>query len=343
MRCLKSYLAVVLILACVVAMVEDWGRVAPAEAGSPAHPLSRRPRGGNEDELPPEERGLVIPGQGGEDKAVRDPGKPGFTATFPKGSVSETIRVKFFEAGLPEDVPSIPNVVGSPFFFGAWGGEGKTVCPFNLSTLISVNYDDHDLSFAEEERLRVFMYNPAIKSWAKLGGRTDMYRNVITAIVVSPTPFAPGGNALFAVAVDEMPPLAQTVDEVGKTTLSVEGQSFRVQVSPGAVEVGTHFEVTPLVRASGSAPFEIVKAVDVKAYKADNQISRFAEPVDIEFDHDVEGLGWADLAVVTLRDGCRGGGWVDAEGLGYEVVRTEGRLTVETDRPGAFGLAIKQQ
>jgi hypothetical protein len=343
MKRIKGYFVLALILACAVVLTTTLRNATPVDAREPSQALSRRPRGGDEELLPPEDRGLVIPGQGGEDKPVRDPGKPGFTAIFPKGAVTETIRVKFFNTGLPEGVPSIPNRVGSLFFFGAWAGEGSTMCPFNLSILINVSYDDGDLASTQEERLQLYMYNPAIKAWAKLGGWVDIYKNVVTGILTSPIPFEAGGNTLFAVVVDETPPLEQVVDESGKTTLSIEDhRNFRFHVLPGTVEVGAYFEITPLADIPDANSFKLINAADIKAYKYDSQITDLLHPLSVEFDYDPDTLEEANLTIVTIQNECQDSGWVDVEELGYKVTRHEGKLTVEADKPGTFGLAVKQ-
>jgi hypothetical protein len=341
MKRIREQFVLALIFACAFALTMALKDTALVDAREPAQALLRRPRGGDVESLPPEGLGLVIPGQGGEDKPVRDPGKPGFTAIFPKGSVSETVRVKFFDTGIPEGVPALPNSVGSLFFFGAWSGEGTTVCPFNLSIFINVSYDDGALSSSQEERLHMYMYNPAIKAWAKVASRVDIHKNEITGILASPTPFEAGGNTLFAVAVDETPLPEQVIDESGKTTLSVEGyRNFRIYILPGTVEVGAYFEVTPLPDTPDANSFELINSVDIKAYKDNSQITDIPYPVSVEFD--VDTLEQADLTIVTTQNECQAGGWVDVKELGYKVTQNGNKLTVEADKLGTFGLAVKR-
>jgi hypothetical protein len=344
MKRIRDYFILALIFACAVALTMTLKNAALVNAREPSHPLFRRPGGDEGETPPPEGRGLVIPGQGGEDKPINDPGEPGFTAIFPKGSISETVRVKFFNTGLPEGVPPPPNSVGPLFFFGAWSGKGATLCPFNFSILINVSYDDSGLSSSQEERLHLYVYNPAARAWVKSGGRVDIYKNVMTGFLALPTPFEAGGNTLFALVVDETPPPKQIVDESGITTLSIEGrQDFRFHVLPGTVGVGAYFEVTPLFDIPDTNTFKLINAVDIKAYKDDSQITDFPKPVSVEFDYDADALAGARLTIVTLKNECQQGGWVDAEELGYEVTRQGNRLVVEAGRPGVFGLAIKQQ
>jgi hypothetical protein len=347
MKRIEGFFALALIFACAIVLTTALIDAASVEAREPPQALSRRPGGGDEQEpLPPEDLGLVIPGQGGEDKPVRDPGKPGFTAIFPKGSLTETVRIRFFDSGFPEGVPPLPNVVGSPFCFGAWSGEGVTVCPFNLSILVNVSYDDSGLLSSQEERLSFYMYDPPIKSWVKLGGWVDIYKNVATGILISSSPLEVGGNTLFALAVDEAPPLEQAIDEFGKTTLSIKGRpDFRFRVLPGTVEAGTHFEVTPLADTPGTNSFKLINSLDIRAYKDNSQVTGFLKPLSVEFDYDAALAGAGDqakLTIVALQNECQNGGWVEAEELGYKVTRQGSKLTVEADKPGTFGLAVKQ-
>jgi hypothetical protein len=348
MKRIKDYFVLLLIFACAVILTMALVNAASVDAkGLPQTlfaSLPDRPGEGGSDKGPPSpaSRGKVIPGRGGEDESVRDPETPGFTAFFPKGSVSEPIQVKFFNTGLPVGVPPLPNSTGPPFCFGAWTGEGVTVRQFDRSIVVNVNYDDSGLASHQKERLRIYVYNPAIKAWIKLGGRVDIYKNVVTGFLASPLPLGEGGNTLFAVAVDETPPLEQVVDEFGKTTLSVRNRGFRFHVLPGTVRVGAYFEVTPLADIPDTNSFKLINSVAINAYEDDSLITDFPKPVSVEFDYDADALaeagGQANLTIVTLQNGE----WIGVRELGYKVDWDGNRATVEADKPGVFSLAIKR-
>jgi hypothetical protein len=232
------------------------------------------------------------------------------------------------------------------FFFAAWKrvGAGGAVHQFTQPIVISVPYQDSDLLSAQEVKTRLWMYNPATRSWVKLGGEVDIFNNIVTGLLLSTTPLEENGNTLFTIAIDNMPELKQVVDSFGNTTLSIPGRDdFRFQVPPGAVEVGTHFEVTQI----GYSPDShlLTPPVEIAAYYInhqpgnyldDRQIIELAKPIRIEFD--ITGTREeTDFTLVTLQNGE----WVDVASLGYPVIIEGGKVIVEVDKLGAFGLAAK--
>lgn len=315
----------------------------------------------------PAEKGEVDPVQGNPNQPIGDPDTPGIAVIFPPGSVHEPLKIRFFNSGLPQNIvppsdvsgatsPVIrPNGMNTPyFFFGAWRtlGLDGAVHQFDHSIMIQVPYQDGGLNSSQEGQLRLWMYDPAVQSWIKLGGRVDIFNNIVTGLISSLTPFEPGGNALFALFLDESPSLQQSVDEFGTTTLWLSGRDdFRFHVLPGTVEAGSHFEVTSLPHIPESDEFQLLtRPVDIKAYfinqqnpagPDDYQITEFSKPVSIEFDYTPEMLAKAgdpaNLTIVTLRNGQ----WVDVETLGYHVSRTGDTITVDTDQLGTFSVAIK--
>jgi hypothetical protein len=181
-----------------------------------------------------------------------------------------------------------------------------------------------------------------------LGGRVDIFGNVVTGLLVETTPFETNGNTLFALAMDETPRLEQSVDSAGQTTLFIQGRDdFRFHILPGTVAVGSHFEVTTLGHTS---PELLVAPVDIKAFYVDHtaghhlndrQITEFSKPISLEFDYEAAGLtnedSPANLTIVTLRQGQ----WLNVEELGYTVTRSAGKLVLKTDKLGTFCLARK--
>jgi hypothetical protein len=241
--------------------------------------------------------------------------------------------------------------MNSPYFyFAVWKriGEEEAIRQFNRSIFINVPYDDFGLTRNQESDIRIWMYNPATQGWVKLGGRVDVFRNVVTGQLSSITPLEENGNALFTLAVDSMPNPKQKVNKSGETILSIPGRNdFRFSVLPGTVEVGSHFEVTNYGHTPTSNSFQLLAPpVDIKAYYVDHlqdsylydyEITDFSKPITLEFDHDLATLGVANLTIVSLQDGQ----WKDTEGLGYEVSQQEHKIVVETNQPGTFSLAIK--
>jgi hypothetical protein len=193
------------------------------------------------------------------------------------------------------------------------------------------------------------MYDPHTQAWVTLCSRNDFYAQKVSGALILPTPFEEGGNALLAVTNDHIPPLNQTVDKMGKTTLSVPGSNFSFDVLAGTVEVGTYFEVTHLSNAPDSDLFKLLPTpVDVKACLADytttkkiRQITRFAKPIGITFDFDANTLARAggkdNLTIVGLGNGQ----WADLEEFGASVVRGNNTIAVDSGNLGTFSLAVR--
>ncbi len=245
--------------------------------------------------------------------------------------------------------------MNSPYFcFAAWKRIGKGVIKqFNVSISINVPYDDSALAPSQEQKIRIFMYNPAIQAWVKLGGKVDTSNNMVTGLLSSITPYEEDGNALFALAVDGTPDLEQRIDQAGKTILSSpDREDVRFEVLHGTVEVGSHFEVTNFTSTPPSNSSQLLMPpVDIQAYHvnhdSDNytdhyQITDFSKPISIEFDYDPDTLaqagGKTNLTIVMLQNDQ----WNDMEELGYQVTRHGNKIIVETNKPGCFSLAIKQ-
>ncbi|MBN1991576.1 MAG: hypothetical protein JW953_02655 [Anaerolineae bacterium] len=201
----------------------------------------------------------------------------------------------------------------------------------------------------QEQQLRLNMYNPATESWEKLCSSVNVYTKRVSGVLALPTPFEAGGNTLLAIAVDDTPPLSQVVDEQGMTTLSLEGVRTRLQVLPGTVEQGVHFEVTLLAGVPDQAGLKLLAdPIDIKACQVDHiinekstQITQFSKPLGLEFDYEADILasagGKANVTIVVLQNGQ----WADLEEFGYQVIRDEDKIKVDTDRLGTFSLAAR--
>jgi hypothetical protein len=193
------------------------------------------------------------------------------------------------------------------------------------------------------------MYDPNTQAWIKLCGRVDPYDNTVSGAVNSPTALKVGGNALLAVTIDNTPALEQSVDEFGKTTLSLPDSNFSFDVLAGTVEVGTHFEVTPLLNAPDSVSFKLLPTpVDIKACQADyatarkvRQITQFTKPIEVMFYYDANTLARAggknNLTIVSFQDRQ----WMDLEEFGVGVVRGDNAITVDSSNLGSFSLAVR--
>jgi len=202
---------------------------------------------------------------------------------------------------------------------------------------------------SEEERLRLSMYDPATQAWVKLCSRVDAYANKVSAALLVPTPLEAGDNALFAVVLDDTPALEQAVDDQGTTTLFIPGDTFRVEVLAGTVEVGTYFEITRLPEVPESDMVKLLPTpVDIKACQADytnvnriRQITQFPKPMTVGFDVDASTLsragGRANLTIVGLQDGR----WVDMEEYGYSVARGDTGIAVDSGELGTFSAAVR--
>lgn len=211
--------------------------------------------------------------------------------------------------------------------------------------------DSYHYYFAsgQEDRLRLAMYDPATQSWVKLCSRVDRHANKVSAALLMPTPVEEGGNALFAVILDDTPVLEQKIDEQGNTRLFIPGSNISLGVLAGTVEVGTHFEVTLLPEAPDSDLYRLFPTpVDIKACQADyssvsriRHITQFPKPMTVTFDVDANTLsragGRANLTIVGLQ-GCQ---WVDLEEFGYSVIRGDTGVAVDTGELGAFAMAAR--
>jgi hypothetical protein len=372
-RNIKTYLTLPLLFLSAFGLILVLGIPRPAGATEAASGLFSSPITNNDDHnsdhRPPSaaEKGEVDPVQGDPNQPIGDPDTPGLVVFFPWGSAHEPLKIRFFNSGLPQNIapPSnvsgatsptvMPNGMNTPyFFFGAWRtlGLGGAVYQFDHSIMIQAPYQAGGLNLTQESQLRLWMYDPTIRSWIKLGGRVDIFNNIVTGLISSLTPFEPGGNTLFVLFIDDSPPVQQTVDEFGATTLWLSDRDdFRFHVLPGTVEAGSHFEVMSLPYIPESDTFQLLtRPIGLKAYFIDRQnpagtddyqITEFSKPVSIEFDYTPEMLAGAgdpsNLTIVTLRNGQ----WVDVETLGYQVSRTGDKITVDTSELGIFSVAIK--
>ncbi len=198
-----------------------------------------------------------------------------------------------------------------------------------------------------ENQVHLSMYDPATKAWVKLCSRGD--GQTVSAALVLPTPLEEGGNALFALTMDDTPALDQSADQQGKTTLSIPGSNFRFGILPGTVEVGTYFETTYLSNVPSGGSLRLLPTpVDIKACQADyttanqiRQVTRFSKPLEITFGFDAETLtragGKGNLTMAGLNDGQ----WADLEELNSRLVRGDSTITVDSSSLGAFGLAVR--
>ena len=202
----------------------------------------------------------------------------------------------------------------------------------------------------QEQQLRLNMYNPTTQSWVKLCSSVNVHTKRIAGVLASPIPIDSGGNTLLAVAVDDTPPLNQVVDSQGKTTISIEGVNSRLQVLPGTVEPGTHFEVTllPALPANNNPAKLLDSPLDVKACKIDHVVNEnstelvhLSKPVGVEFGYNANTLAIAggrnNVTAVLFQNGQ----WVDMEEFGYQVLREQDKIIVDTDNMGTFGLAAR--
>jgi hypothetical protein len=201
----------------------------------------------------------------------------------------------------------------------------------------------------QEQQLRLQMYNPATQSWVKLCSSVNIYTKRVSGVLASPIPIDTGENTLLAIAVDETPPLNQVVDAQGVTTLSIEGVNTRLHVLPGTVEPGAHFEITLQPGIPDSTPVKLLaRPIDIKACHIDHivnenstQITQFPKPLGVEFDYDANILasagGKANVTTVLLQNGQ----WVNMEEFGYQVIREENKIRVDTDGLGTFSMAAR--
>jgi hypothetical protein len=193
------------------------------------------------------------------------------------------------------------------------------------------------------------MYDPGALSWIKLCSQVDPDANIVSGALLVPTPLEGGGNALFAVVPDTMPPLEQVVDDQGNTTLFIPEGNFSLGVLAGTVQVGTHFEITLLPEVPESDLFKLLPTpVDIKACQSDNtrdckvrQLTQFPKPMQVTFEVDADTLsragGRANLTILGLQDRQ----WVDLEEFGCRVVRDTTTIAVDTGDLGTFSMAVR--
>jgi hypothetical protein len=203
------------------------------------------------------------------------------------------------------------------------------------------------LSSTQEERLQLRMYDPHTGAWVKLCCQVDAHTDVVSGAILAPKPLEEGGNALFAVILDNTPGLEQTVNAQGKTTLSIPGGNFRLGVLAGTVEVDTYFVITPLPDVPQSQRFKLLPSpVDIKACFADEeivtQITEFPKPMQVEFEVDASTLsragGWANLTIFRLQDHE----WNDLdESSRWGVVRGDAAVAADTSQLGTFSLGVR--
>ncbi len=267
----------------------------------------------------------------------------------PRGAISAPVEVRAYHTGLPAGVPApTGGIIGCPFFFGAWiKGEGKTVDEFNEPIVIKVSDNNMAIPVAQENQLRLNMYDPTTEAWVKLCSRAEGKQ--LSAALVLPTPLEEGGNALFALTIDDTPALDQVVDEQGKTTLSIPDDNIKIGVLPGTVEVGTYFEMTHLSNTPDSGLFKLLPTpVDVKACQADyttpnkiRQVTRFPKPLEVTFGFDANTLtragGKNNLTIVSFQNRQ----WMDLEEFGASVVRSDNTIAVESSNLGTFSMAVR--
>jgi hypothetical protein len=311
------------------------------------------PASESEAEPPPQPPDQVDTNQGRD--GVYDPQEPDIWFDFPPEAVPVPIETRAYRTALPAGVPLPANgTVGAPFYFGAWiRGEGGTVSEFHQPIVIHVRHRQSDLPHLSapvpEDRLGLRMYDPGALSWIKLCSQVDPDANVVSGALLAPTPLEGGGNALFAVVPDTMPPLEQVVDDQGNTTLFIPESNFKLGVLAGTVEVGTHFEITLLPEVPGSDLFKLLPTpVDIKACQSDNtrdckvrQLTQFPKPMQVTFEVDADTLsragGRANLTILSLQDRQ----WVDLEEFGYRVTRDTTTLAVDTGDLGTFSMAVR--
>ena len=296
-------------------------------------------------DLPPVDE--VLPGQA---KLAHDPETPSISIFFPAEALIEPVEVRAYFGYPPEGISALPTTVGTPFYFGAWIlGEGRTVEQFETSVVLNVPYDESFLQGTSEELLKLYMYKPGINSWVKLCGRVDSASNVVTGLVQAPTAIEAGGNTLFAIGVDDSASLESLLDGHGKTFLTIPDANLILSVPPGAVDVGTHFEVTssPIVPDLRTATL-LSKPVNAKACKIDHenhensrQVFYFRKPIDIELTYSPKvalSVGGAqNLTIATIDDRD----WKNMEKLGYPIKRSTNSARVKADILGAFSLATR--
>lgn len=293
---------------------------------------------------------------------AQDPVKPvgsgedTITLWFPVDSVDSFITVTadfILEDDLPKGIKYPPHTVGQAFTMGVWQGEGTTVDRFSPSAVINVEYSDSniiEMDREQEDKLQLFMYEPATKSWNRLCSSVDIYQNVVSAALAYPTPFEKNGSSLFAIALDQTPELDQTVDVNGTTTLTLQGTDLRLKITRDELPPSSHFAVTMLPRSAGGRSVKLFsRPVDVKACRIDyndptrgnRQINTFFRLPEVGFDYDADTLsragGRQNLTIANLQNEK----WVDVEEFGSRVQRGSDTISVPSWLLGTFGLTVR--
>lgn len=275
------------------------------------------------------------------------------TLWFPEDSVNVDVLATadyMAEKDLPPGISNPPNSIALPITFGLWA-DGTTVRQFTPSIVINVRYQDSDVPPAfssQEEKLYLYMYNPATQSWIKLCSSVNIYENVVSAALSLATPYEENGGSLLVIAGNNTPLPEQVVDSQGITRLSLQESNLRFQVLPEAIDVGSHFEVTALPGVLDSRTVKLLsKPIDIKLCRIDHtrpyqnsfQLTGFAKPLKVDFEYDADTLsragGKANLTLVYLQDRQ----WKDLEAAGLRVVRGDDAIIVDTASLGTFGLA----
>lgn len=255
------------------------------------------------------------------------------------------------ESNLSPKIAFPPDVVGPAISFALWQDGGVSIPQFIPSIVVSIKYQDSDIptSVSDEGSLRLYMYNPASRSWIKLCSSVNVGANVVSAALSFATPFEKDGSSLLAIAPDSTPPLDQMVDSKG-TTISIKGSNLRLVVPNEAIELGSYFEITVLPTPAGSRSVKfLARPVDIKLCKVnwakldeDNrQITQFAKPLKVGFTSDPDTLsragGQTNLTLVNFQEGD----WVDLDTVGARVMRGSDGLAVNVRDLGMFGLAAR--
>ncbi len=261
------------------------------------------------------------------------------------------------EEALPAGISYPAGTVGQAFTFGIWQGETGSVRHFEPSIVLNVTYQDRDVEQAgvKEEKLMLMMYNPTLEAWVKLCSSTDIYLNIVSAALSTATSFEQAGSrlrgsSLLAVVADSSPPLVQSVDQTGKTTITAAGSDLSLQVLPSSLEMGTSFQVTVLPSILDSTSLRLLgRPADIKICHIDRadpaknnrQLGQVIKPLKIGFRFDLATAsragGQTNLTLVDLGQDP----WLDLEQLGLPVVRTGNRASVDRYQAGTFGLAAR--
>ena len=217
-----------------------------------------------------------------------------------------------------------------------------------------------------EDKIRLYMYNSTVQDWIELCSVVDPELNEVWAAVHEMIPFDPGtnDNSLFAVGVDLTSTLSQTVNyQTGVTTLVLpEVPSVTLEIAPGTINPGDHFEITPITYTTSSAAIDykvchIVHMPEGHDKQNSYQIAKFLKPITTTFYYDADNSIY-DIQALANSDAVTGddalwviyenkwltyqeaSSMVDSGGgqLPYEV--TENSVIAVRDLPGTVGFKI---